>query len=213
MMVDASKAVGTQPSRARREQELLMPFKVRVYGRTLIGAAAIALVAAATTSAASASDLINVTIDFAKVMKLDRPAATIVVGNPGIADATVEDEHDTGAHRQDRRHDQPDRARRQGPGDHQFAVRVSSNVQQLTTVFYGGERQTFSCSPGLRAGDFGRRRAEFVPERHAADPDAPGVRQPVSSASRRVYNEVEFKRPARRSLKLFREISAICGSQ
>ena len=26
-------------------------------------------------------------------------------------------------------------------------VRVSSNVQQLTTIFYGGERQTFSCAP------------------------------------------------------------------
>ena len=26
-------------------------------------------------------------------------------------------------------------------------LRVSSNIQQLTTVFYGASRQTFSCSP------------------------------------------------------------------
>jgi hypothetical protein len=35
---------------------------------------------------------IDVTIDFAKILTLDRPAETIVVGNPGIADASVEDE-------------------------------------------------------------------------------------------------------------------------
>jgi Flp pilus assembly secretin CpaC len=124
-----------------------MLFKVRVYGRTLIGAAAIGLVAAATTGAASATDLIDVTIDFAKVLKLDRPAATIVVGNPGIADAAVEDDTTvvlTG----------------KNPGTTNLivlddkgkeiinsAVQVASNVQQLTTVFYGGERHTFSCSP------------------------------------------------------------------
>ncbi len=41
--------------------------------------------------AASAKDPIVVTIDMAKVMRVSAPPAAVVVGNPGIADATVQD--------------------------------------------------------------------------------------------------------------------------
>jgi len=30
-------------------------------------------------------------------------------------------------------------------------IRVSSDIRQLTTVFYGGHRQTFSCAPVCEA--------------------------------------------------------------
>lgn len=40
---------------------------------------------------AEAKDPISVTIDRAKVMRISAPAATVVIGNPGIADATIED--------------------------------------------------------------------------------------------------------------------------
>ena len=43
-------------------------------------------------AASAANDPVEVTIDFAKVMKLDHPAHTIFVGNPGIAYASVADE-------------------------------------------------------------------------------------------------------------------------
>ena len=62
-----------------------------VCGRGLLGAAAAGVLAIA-ASGAMAAELIDVTIDFAKVLKLDRPAATIVIGNPGIAEhATLVD--------------------------------------------------------------------------------------------------------------------------
>lgn len=39
----------------------------------------------------AAKDPIPVTVDIAKVMRISAPAATVVLGNPGIADATMQD--------------------------------------------------------------------------------------------------------------------------
>ncbi|MEM8797782.1 MAG: pilus assembly protein N-terminal domain-containing protein, partial [Pseudomonadota bacterium] len=50
------------------------------------------LVTTLTAKPAFASEMIEVTVDHAKVMRISRPAATIVIGNPGIADAAVQDE-------------------------------------------------------------------------------------------------------------------------
>ncbi|EAB6717951.1 hypothetical protein DUP91_26870 [Salmonella enterica subsp. enterica] len=55
----------------------------------IIGLAAMALLAAA--SAAFAGNSISVQVNQAKIVKLARPADTIVVGNPDIADASVQD--------------------------------------------------------------------------------------------------------------------------
>ena len=123
-----------------------MRIEFGAHGRRLIRAALMGTALLATASAFAQSP-IDLTIDFARVMKLERPAATIVIGNPGIADATVEDETTvvlTG----------------KAAGVTNFIVldadckeimqslvRVSSDVRQLTTVFYGKERQTFSCAP------------------------------------------------------------------
>ena len=38
------------------------------------------------------NDAIIVTVDRAKIFRISRPAATVIIGNPSIADATVEDE-------------------------------------------------------------------------------------------------------------------------
>ncbi len=50
---------------------------------------AIALVCA--SGPAVAKDPIPVTVDIAKVMRISAPAATVVLGNPGIADAAMQD--------------------------------------------------------------------------------------------------------------------------
>jgi Flp pilus assembly secretin CpaC len=103
--------------------------------------------AASASGALAASDPIEVTIDFAKVMKIEKPAHTIIIGNPGIADASIDDETTliltgktagtTNLIVLDERGDEVMNA----------VVRVSSDIRQLTTVFYGKSRQTFSCAP------------------------------------------------------------------
>ena len=115
--------------------------------RRVAGAALLVAAACLANGATAAGDLIDVTIDFAKVVRLESPAATIVIGNPGIADATVEDEQTlvlTGKAAGTTNLIVLDQA---GEAIVDTVLRVSSNVQQLTTVFYGGERQTYSCAP------------------------------------------------------------------
>ena len=98
-------------------------------------------------SALAAEESIDVTIDFAKVMKLTKPADTIIIGNPGIADATVGDDQTvvlTGKTAGTTNLIVFDAS---GAEVLNTVVRVSSDVRQLTTVFYGASRQTFSCNP------------------------------------------------------------------
>lgn len=56
-----------------------------------IGCSALAVFAAALVSSASANEGIKVLMNQAKIVKLARPADTIVIGNPAIADASVQD--------------------------------------------------------------------------------------------------------------------------
>lgn len=97
--------------------------------------------------AVQAAELLDITIDFAHVVMLSRPAETIVVGNPGIADAAVEDETTlvlTGKAAGSTNLIVLDA---EGKEITNAVVRVSSNTQRLTTVFSGSKRQTYSCAP------------------------------------------------------------------
>ncbi|MGQ7792083.1 pilus assembly protein N-terminal domain-containing protein [Faunimonas sp. B44] len=109
---------------------------------------ALAVAAAILTSpAALAADVIDVTIDFAKILKLDRPAGTLVIGNPGIADATVGD--DTTVVLTGKAAGTTNLIILDAKGEEMAnaLVRVSSDTRQLTTVFYGSKRHSFSCAP------------------------------------------------------------------
>ena len=117
------------------------------HARRLIGAALLGLAAAATNGGAALADVVDVTIDFAKILKLDRPATTLVIGNPGIADATVEDEKTVILTGKTAGATNLIVLDEKGAEVANLVVRVSSDIRQLTTVFYGSKRQTFSCSP------------------------------------------------------------------
>jgi Flp pilus assembly secretin CpaC len=130
-------------STRREEQE----YQMRVHLRR--GGLIVATLAALCTAgpALAAGETIDVTIDFAKVMKLTAPAHTIIIGNPGIADATVDDEQTlvlTGKTAGTTNLIVLDES---GGEVMNAVIRVSSDIRQLTTVFYGASRQTFSCAP------------------------------------------------------------------
>ncbi|WP_026379884.1 pilus assembly protein N-terminal domain-containing protein [Afifella pfennigii] len=97
--------------------------------------------------AASAAEPIDLTIDFAKVMQLDKPVATLVIGNPGIADATVEDQTTLVLTGKAAGTTNLIALDAEGNEIANSLVRVVSNDRQLTTVFYGARRQTLSCAP------------------------------------------------------------------
>ncbi|SCZ34514.1 pilus assembly protein N-terminal domain-containing protein [Afifella marina] len=99
------------------------------------------------TSLPARADTIALTIDFAKVMKLDKPVSTIVIGNPGIADATVEDEQTLVLTGKAAGTTNLIALDQDGHEVANATLQVVSNDRQLTTIFYGSNRQTLSCSP------------------------------------------------------------------
>jgi Flp pilus assembly secretin CpaC len=105
------------------------------------------LVAPASVFAAPVGELVDVTIDFAKILRLDSAAHTIVIGNPGIADASIQDEQTVVLTGKSAGTTNMIIMDEDGKELANAVVRVSSDIQQLTTIFYGSQRQTYSCSP------------------------------------------------------------------
>ena len=106
-----------------------------------------AAMAVALMQPAFSDETVDLVIDFAKVLQLNEPISTLIIGNPGIADATVEDERTivltgkaAGMTNLIVMNDDNEEVAN-------ILVRVASNVRRLTTVFYGSKRQTLSCAP------------------------------------------------------------------
>jgi Flp pilus assembly secretin CpaC len=115
-------------------------------GRRLV-IAAIAWTGSTAAIAVAAEGPIDVTIDFAKVLKLDAPAQTIIIGNPGIADASVDDEKTLVLTGKTAGTTNLIVLDKDGKEILNTTLRVASDIRQLTTIFYGQDRQTFSCAP------------------------------------------------------------------
>jgi len=125
-----------------------MPSHLGQFGRSLIVAAVVcAGLAMSGAAAVAADDTIDVTIDFAKILKLDRVAETIIIGNPSIADASVNDEQTLVLTGKTAGTTNLIAIDQDGKEILHTTLRVSSDIRQLTTVFYGKARQTFSCAP------------------------------------------------------------------
>ncbi len=116
-------------------------------GRYGLIVATIACMGAATGGTAVASDTIDVTIDFAKILKIDTPADNVFIGNPGIADAEFVDETTLVLTGRSAGTTNLIVLDKDGNEVVDLEVRVSSDIHQLTTMFYGAKRQTFSCAP------------------------------------------------------------------
>lgn len=126
----------------------MQSFFSRLAGAAIAGG----LVVSGATVALAAGDPIQVTVDHAKVMHIARPADIVIIGNPGIADATIQDSqtliitgHSFGT---------TNLIVLDAKGDAiaDELVTVQPNEDDLVTVYKvdkdkGTSRQTFSCSP------------------------------------------------------------------
>lgn len=96
---------------------------------------------------AHASDPITIKMDRAKVMRVSRPAATVVVGNPSIADATIQDRQTliiTGRSFGTTNLIVLDEA---GEPIADELLTVSAPDDGMVTVYAGADRRSFSCAP------------------------------------------------------------------
>lgn len=124
-----------------------MRSQLGVFGRSLIVATAVCAGLALGSAAEAADDTIDVTIDFAKILKLDRPADTIVIGNPSIADASISNEQTLVLTGKTAGTTNLIAIDKDGTEIINATVQVASDIRKLTTVFFGADRQTFSCAP------------------------------------------------------------------
>jgi Flp pilus assembly secretin CpaC len=118
-----------------------------VFGRNLLVAAVVCAGLALGSAARAADETIDLTIDFAKILKLDKPAETIVIGNPSIADASISDEQTLVLTGKTAGTTNLIAMDKDGAEILNAKLQVASDIRQLTTIFYGKSRQTFSCAP------------------------------------------------------------------
>jgi len=64
---------------------------MKQFGHIFAAAALVAATAALPNAAVAVEDNLLVEVDRAKVVRLDQPAYTVIIGNPSIADALVQD--------------------------------------------------------------------------------------------------------------------------
>ncbi len=96
---------------------------------------------------AATTDAIDIKMDRAKVMRVSRPAATVVVGNPAIADATIQDRQTliiTGRSFGTTNLIVLDEA---GEPIADELLTVTAADDQMITIYAGSDRRSFSCAP------------------------------------------------------------------
>ena len=114
---------------------------------TLVPAIAVLAAVAALAPLAASAEPISVVVDRAKVMRISRPADIVIIGNPSIADATIQDAQTliiTGRSYGTTNLIILDAA---GQAIADEVVTVSPTNDQVVTVYRRASRQTLSCTP------------------------------------------------------------------
>lgn len=110
-------------------------------------ATVLALGAVAPATADEASAPISVKVNMARILRIGSPAATVVVGNPGVADVTIQDPQTlilTG-----KSYGQTNMIVLDAKGNPiaDTLVEVIQSQADLVTMFNGSARNTVACAP------------------------------------------------------------------
>ena len=114
----------------------------------LIAASVVGLLLAGSPALAESTDPISVKVNMARILRISAPAATVIIGNPGVADITIQDPQTlvlTG-----RSYGQTNLIVLDAAGN-PVADTIVSVVQaqggDMVTVYMGSARQTLACEP------------------------------------------------------------------
>ncbi|HEY8595049.1 MAG TPA: pilus assembly protein N-terminal domain-containing protein [Devosiaceae bacterium] len=118
--------------------------------RMLIAALALGAIAQAPTLApAAAKDTapVSVTVNMARILRINSPASTVIVGNPGIADVTIQDPQTlvlTG-----KSYGKTNLIVLDSGGNPiaDTLIEVVASEKDAMTVYMGAARSTLACSP------------------------------------------------------------------
>ena len=126
----------------------MSPVTTRFHAAPIVRLALAGLAASAVLGAVPAdAEPITVVVDRAKVMRVSRPADIVIIGNPAIADATIQDNQTliiTGRSFGTTNLIVLDAA---GQAIADEVIIVAAPNDQVVTVYRRASRQTYSCTP------------------------------------------------------------------
>lgn len=143
---------------------VLRPLAASVTALALAAVLSIPLVAGAAAQTPTPADTVEVTVDHAKVVRLPQKAQTVIVGNPGIADVTVQKNGIMIVTGKTFGVTNLIALDANGGLLAESYVRVRAASDSILTVQRGLERESYSCAPTcqptLQLGDANRHFAE-----------------------------------------------------
>lgn len=115
--------------------------------RSLVAWTLAALLAGAPVAAMADSAPVTVKVNMARILRINSPAATVIVGNPGVADVTIQDPQTlilTG-----KSYGQTNLIVLDSSGSPvaDTTVEVVQDQADLVTVYMGDRRTSLACSP------------------------------------------------------------------
>jgi Flp pilus assembly secretin CpaC len=90
---------------------------------------------------------VSVKVNMARILRIDAPAATIIIGNPGVADVTIQDPQTlvlTG-----KSYGQTNLIILNSAGNPiaDTMIQVTQDLSDVVTMYNGPARQSYSCEP------------------------------------------------------------------
>ena len=101
----------------------------------------------AAPATAGTGEHLQVSVDHARILKIDRPAATIIIGNPSIVDVTVHNSHTLVLTGRSYGMTNIDVLDRDGTSLIDEEVAVQSFETGTVRIYRQAERVTFACMP------------------------------------------------------------------
>jgi Flp pilus assembly secretin CpaC len=94
---------------------------------------------------------VSVKVNMARILRIDAPAATVIIGNPGVADVTIQDPQTlvlTG-----KSFGQTNLIILNSSGNPiaDTMIEVTQDLADVVTVFNGASRQSYSCEPDCQS--------------------------------------------------------------
>jgi Flp pilus assembly secretin CpaC len=115
--------------------------------RLLVPSALVGAVLCSMSAPVLAQDALVVTIDQARVMRIDKPVSTIVIGNPAIADASMPDQNTLILTAKSYGETNLLMLDEEGSVIAEHPVVVSAGSYNTISVYRGTARSTMSCAP------------------------------------------------------------------
>jgi Flp pilus assembly secretin CpaC len=115
--------------------------------RSLLALAVAALMMAPAAALAESNEPISVKVNMARILRISAPAATVIIGNPGVADVTIQDPQTlvlTG-----KSYGQTNLIVLDSMGNPvaDTMITVVQAQSDLVTVYLGTARNTLACAP------------------------------------------------------------------